>query len=488
MKIFNRKNILKGIILGVMVFSPLSMIGCNKTENNKTVSDGIVRVAGEDLTKTEYQFFYNNFLNTFKMYYNGSKGEIDFSKSLDGQKMADGTSVNDFIKKSTDRMIAETVALNKRAEKEKLDINKEELYKNYIKDVKEKADSEAATVNALLAARYGEDATEENLKNITLKLLTASKAREMIVNKYTPSEKEIEQYYQEHKNNIDRYTFRLVEFYYNEDLDLEGGKKNIYDFTEEERAEAKERAHKRAEEFFKVAKTEEDFKKKGFETAGFTEGEPNAVDTSLFDQVSTYEIFSEQVPWVTDESRKTGDTAIIDCDNMQSYVVLYFINREKPMEDTLDIKQFVINTGEYAERPKNEKETDKEYEEYNKKLKEAKVSVKEKTKDFIKEWYQCSKTEEDFDKLYEKYATFKNNSKGLIANQPSKNFVPTVRKWVFDKEREEGDLKVFEGTDYSSIIYIKSKNGPEWKGIVLQLMRNDYNTHFLDEEVEELLK
>lgn len=478
----------KIIIGGVILASPLLMTACNKNKNPGSQEEDVqkdksVKVGNKTYSEIEYNFYFKNFVETFRTMI-GPEDDIklDFSKSLASQEYKDGKTWEEFFKESTDNMILEIEALKIIGEEKKYNIDKEKLFDEYYKTIEEAAEREMTKPDVILSSRFGEGANKENIKEAAINLLEASQIKEKITKEYKPSKKEINDIYEKEKDDIDRIYYRQVNFSENEGLDFSDEKKTP---TKEEQAEAAKKAKERAEKALSEVKTEEDMKKLSDEIDGVNKDYPDD-DYSLQDGIYKFEMLKPHAEWLFDKDRKAGDITLIYNDGQESYSLLYFKERKRPDEPTLDIRQLVINTGMDPNLGEKDFKTKEEYEKYVQELKEKRTNLQIRTAEILDKWAKGDKNREHFETLINDYGTEDAKNVSFYQNQPKENFVPDIGDWAFSEDRKTGDMKAFMAENYTTFIYIDSINGPLWESVTGRKAQIENTQKVIDAKIKEM--
>lgn len=493
-----RNKTKKRLLTGVTILSALLAVGCSNNKkvdqekntessaNEKVESKKDVKPSKDkkeskvgELTPSEYQFYRKNTIDAFT-YTAEESTDLDLSKDLSKQKYNDKMTWEEYFDKKTDEFIASIKNLNDKIKEENFKVDREELYKKYLASITEQARLEGKESDQWIKDNFGKDATEENLKNVIEDFMSALQYRDAKMDEYRPSEKEILECYEENKDKIDNYTFRVVEFPKKGNLQTNEEKNKP---SKEELAKAKKKAKEDAEKFLERLTTEDDMKKQFTKNFGDTSLDNNGSvtpDDSLVSKASTYSILNDYTAWLTDKDRKYGDKTLIDSEESDSYSVLFFIEREKPTEEMASIRQLVINMGDVSGRPEESFKSKTEYEENQKKVAEKRQEIKEKTIKILNEWNDSEKNEDAFIKIFDKYSEYTDVDKGLFMNQPESNFIEEIRKWVFDKNRKPNDMKAFATDDYTTFIFVKSKDGETWRKAAEIILKDNFVKSFFN--------
>lgn len=484
------KKISGKIIMGGMILaSPLLMTACNNKADKADVQkeevkkDNSVTVGNKTYSELEYNFYFKNFVETFRSMIGPEDNiKLDFNKSFGSQEYKDGKTWEEFFKESTNNMILEIEALKVIGEEKKYSIDKEKLFDEYYKTIEDAAKREMTKPEVILSSRFGEGANKENIKEAAISLLEASQVKERLIDEFKPSEKEINDVYEKEKDNIDRVYYRQVTFSENEGLDFSDEKNPP---TKEQKAEAAKKAKEKAEKALSEVKTEDDVKKLSDEVYGVNKDHPED-DYSLQDGVYKFEVLKSQENWLFDKDRKAGDITLTHDEADESYSLLYFKERKRPEEPTLDIRQLVINTGMNPNLAEKDFKTKEEHEKYKQELKEKRTNLQIRTAEILDKWAKGHKDKKEFETLINDYGNEDAKNVSFYQNQPKENFVPEVGDWAFSEKRKPGDMKAFMAENYTTFIYIDSINGPMWESIASKRVKIENTQKVIDAKVKEM--
>ncbi|MBR6259285.1 MAG: peptidylprolyl isomerase, partial [Oscillospiraceae bacterium] len=320
----------------------------------------------------------------------------------------------------------------------------------------------------------GRGVTEKTVRNDLSRWLIADEYSSSIEDSFDYTDEEVDAYYKEHKNDIDKVTFNnyfidgsAVEA--NQDLSIEG--------VDAETAMANAKAT--AEEFIGMLDDGETFIDTAFLLAKDEEKsyyqDENACETSAVYS----DIQKTLADWLYDSSRKPGDYEMFIRDEEGSapgYFVLQYLSKEDSNYHMVDVRHILIkpetvNEEDYA--------TD---EEYQAALTAADEAAAAKAQEIYDEWLAGDATEDSFAKLAEENSEDSNASSGGIYEDVKKGqMVATFNDWCFDSSRKTGDSGIVK-TEYGYHIMYFVGNGELYSR---QAARDMYESESYNSWLEE---
>lgn len=426
-----------------------------------TVKGTYITVGGESISRVEFDYHYNvamsNYLNGNGMWlqYMG----VDLSGDLSKQMYSEDMSWKDRFDELAVEGIAQNEALIREGKAAGFVHDTAEDYKEYMDALRESASEQGITVKEYIQSLFGPYATESRVKPFVEKMMYANAYYQSVVDTMSFSQDEIEQYYDEDKNNYDRVDFRLsvvnaqlpkepteladpVETPAPAEGDSSGttgtgtdGAQNAYTPSEAEIAKAME-----------IAKTEADELEKTIRTKGEL-----TVGASYSDV--TYMLRD----WVFSEERKAGDTTVIEHSSAHSYYVLAFEKRYRNERLSADARVIVTDDGRGQE--------------------------------ILDEWKSGTADEAGFAALCDKYGSSAGGPEGgLYEGIIVSNLSDELRDWLSDSSRASGDTVVISPEDgaYSYVIYYVAANRPEWILSIENTLRSNRASEYLEELVDSV--
>lgn len=428
-----------------------------------TVNGTYITVDGESVSRVEFDYYYNVAISNYLsgqgawLYYAG----IDLSGDLSQQMYSEDMSFKDFFDEMAVDLMAQNKALEKEGRAAGFTYDTAEKYKEYMESLKEYASKEGVSAREYIRGTYGAYATESRVKPYVEEMMYANAYYESVVEDMVISQDEIEQYYNEHKNNYDLIDFRLNSVSAElpkEPTELadpvesaapaestapaegEGsgtdGAESEYEPSEAEIAAAMEKAKAEAENMEKTIKTE------GNQTVG-----------AFYSDVLY--ILRD---WLFAEERNPGDTTVIEDASSNRYYVLAFEKRYRNAAPTVDARVVMTNNGNGQE--------------------------------ILDEWKSGEATEASFAELSDKYndPAVTDAQGGLYEEMQVSYLAAELGDWFGDSSRVKGDTAVIspEGDTYSYVVYYVGANREEWIVNIENTLRSSRASEYADKLAESI--
>lgn len=428
-----------------------------------TVNGTYITVDGESVSRVEFDYYYNVAISNYLsgqgawLYYAG----IDLSGDLSQQMYSEDMSFKDFFDEMAVDLMAQNKALEKEGRAAGFTYDTAGKYKEYMESLKEYASKEGVSAREYIRGTYGAYATESRVKPYVEEMMYANAYYESVVEDMVISQDEIEQYYNEHKNNYDLIDFRLNSVSAElpkEPTELadpvesaapaestapaegEGsgtdGAESEYEPSEAEIAAAMEKAKAEAENMEKTIKTE------GNQTVG-----------AFYSDVLY--ILRD---WLFAEERNPGDTTVIEDASSNRYYVLAFEKRYRNGAPTVDARVVMTNNGNGQE--------------------------------ILDEWKSGEATEASFAELSDKYndPAVTDAQGGLYEEMQVSYLAAELGDWFGDSSRVKGDTAVIspEGDTYSYVVYYVGANREEWIVNIENTLRSSRASEYADKLAESI--
>lgn len=280
--------------------------------------------------------------------------------------------------------------------------------------------SAAATTNGyssldkFLAAYFCKGMTEDLYTELLEKSYLAAEYSEALSASMTYTAEDLSAYYDAHAEEFDAYDYYVYS--------IGTASAKFEDLDDEAKKEA---AHEAAEKIASAASVDEflalvnEFN--GSETTV-------SMTRNAFDSVvSTYE------EWLSDASRKAGDTTVIDTDTNSS--ALYYVGIDNNDYNVVDMRHILVN----AIADENGEYTD-----------EALENAKARAEELLAEW-QADPTEEHFSDMANMYSDDggSNTNGGLYTAIAKNDMVAEINDFLFADGRQVGDTAVVYGSNGS---------------------------------------
>ena len=426
-----------------------------------TVHGTYVKVAGENISRLEFDYNYNMALNNYMNQYGTylSYMGLDLTGDLSTQMYSDSLTFKDFFEKMAVENIIQTKALKAEAKAAGFTYDATKDYEDYLNYVSQAAEAAGMTEKQFVQENFGAYATTSRLKPIVMENLESSAYYDSVSDEKMPSDEDAENYYAENKDSYDSIDYRMTVI--NAELPTEptdladktedttttdnttgststdsttGTDTTTYEPSEAEIAYAMEQAKAEADTALKSIAKDGELKE-------------NAKRTSLA---------SVTREWLFDESRKAGDTTVIEDETNNRYYVLAFEKRYLDETPTVDVRAVILsNDGDVS------------------------------ADSVLEEWKSGAATEDSFAELADKYntASATTSEGGLFEALSVSNVSDELKDWMTDSSRVQGDTAVIapEGESYTYVVYFIGTNEAEWMKSIKNTLLADIMADYLEE-------
>lgn len=287
-----------------------------------------------------------------------------------------------------------------------------------------------ANANAMLAANYGNGVTQKLARQAQLENALANKAYNQVLDGFSYSAEELEDYYRSLEGSKDQFTF-LSCFVPAETVESESedGEVTVAEPTAEAVAEAKATAEAIAAAY---RDGEESDPAERFRAAAAPLLGDEAVSDRLLAGSSLPEFYSD---WLKDAARKAGDITVSEDPDGDAYHVVLFLERSDNHYPLAQFRHILI---------KAEADEDGSYSD------EAKAAAKARAEEILAEWKAGEQTEDSFAALAELYSedAGSNTNGGLYDAVSKGEMVPEVDAFCFEGHKH-GDTAVVYGESIS---------------------------------------
>lgn len=421
-----------------------------------TLHETYIEVNGQKITRVEYDYNYHVVSDSFisqyydtYLYYMG----VDLRGDLDKQMYSGTLTWKDHFDEMTVEHLAQSKSLLKEAQDAGFTYDVAQDYDEYMDSLKKAAGEANVSLKEYIRRLYGSYATESRVKPYVEEAMYLLAYNEVIEERFTPSQEEIQEYYDNNTasyDSVDYYLYKVEAQLPTEPTELSGsgedaeaggeeapaedGTVTPYEPTEEEIAAAMEEARKEAEKAENRVKT-------------LGEEKVNVKKVSV--------VYALQ-DWLFDEERKAGDTTVVEDATNNCYYAVEFEKRYLDRALTADIR--VVMTAE------------------------------DNGQAILDEWKSGSATEESFGEICEKYGDVGVTTlEGGLYEDVSASAVPAeLKEWVFDSSRAKGDTAVIspENIEYTYVIYYVGPGEEEWILTIRNVLLNQRLREYLDGLVE----
>lgn len=444
-------------IIGIAVLAALVCIVVSfPIRNYLTINGTYITVNGEKISKVEFDYNYNVARNSYLTQYGAYLGYfgLDTSRDIDTQMYSETMTWGDYFEELAVQNIARNKSLEKEARAEGFAYDVTADYNDYQETLKTAAAEGNTTVSSYLKELYGPYATQARVKPYLEENFYVGAYTESVSDKLSPSEEEIQKYYEENADTYDSIDYYRTEV----DAELPTEPTELADPVEPEEGAEGTDGEEGGEETYQpseaeiaaameVAKTEADRLEPGIMTDGelITDARKSAVSYILTD-------------WLFDKERKQGDTTVIEDSTNHKYYVVGFEKRYLSQKPTVDVR--VVLTDE------------------------------ENGQAILDEWKNGAATEDSFAELCDKYndASVISVEGGLLEGIMTSDVPSEIAEWMSDGSRNAGDTAVISpaSENYTYVVYYKGLNDAEWMQRIRVTLRNEKVSEYLGSFTEEI--
>lgn len=437
-----RKSNIKYTIVGIIVVLVLALVFVlNSAWLSRTLT--AVTIDGEDYSVAELNYYYSaSYMNFYNTYYDYVSYGLFFdpSESLADQDYSEDMTWRDYFLETAVHTMAEVKALNEAAEADGFVLS-EEYETQYAETVENfKTQWEAYGYSSLeqyINMCYGKGVTMEMLETELYRNFVASAYSEQTYNNFEYSAQELNSYYSENADSLDRVTYTYVSSS-DDSLDIDAIVAAVNGTDEDSFAD--------------------------YMAANYEDSDPI---TLTYDGASLSTLYSE---WLLDSARQPGDAAAFTSEGGTSYAVM-FIARDNNDYATVSFRHVLINA----------EDTDEDGTFSAEEIAAAEAEAQA----IYDEWLAAGDTSaESFAELANTYSddSGSNTTGGLYEDVYRNAMVEPVNDWIFADGRQEGDtgLVSYEGSNYTGthILYFAGEADTTYAQELADnaLRSEDYNT------------
>ena len=337
------------VIIAAIAAAIVISIGLSAYSKYSALHNPYIKIGDHDVTRVEYDYYYNNSVNSYiSMYgsflsYMGLDTSSDFSK----QQYTDNMTWKDYFDQMTVSQITQVKALVDDAAAQGFTYDTAEDMSAFDTELAAQAESESLSQAEVYTSLYGQYATAERIRPFAEENMLATAYFEHLTEINKPGDEEVQEYYEANKNNYDKVDYRSFPF-----------RGNVAeDASEEDIAKVMDELKVKAEAMEKAVKAGEDFEALCVENAIDDQKDLYGGDDkegSLIEGGSYSAAPAAISDWLFDEARKEGDTTILPDETNHNYYVVEFIKRSNDEQTTnSSISSTLANqkAGEYMNGP-----------------------------------------------------------------------------------------------------------------------------------------
>lgn len=427
-----------------------------------TVHGTYVKVAGENISRLEFDYNYNMALNNYMNQYGTylSYMGLDLTGDLSTQMYSDSLTFKDFFEKMAVENIIQTKALKAEAKAAGFTYDATKDYEDYLNYVSQAAEAAGMTEKQFVQENFGAYATTSRLKPIVMENLESSAYYDSVSDEKMPSDEDAENYYAENKDSYDSIDYRMTVI--NAELPTEPT--DLADKTEDTAATDNTTGSTSTDSTtgtdtttaYEPSEAEIAYAMEQAKAEADTALKSIAKDGELRENAKRTSLASVTREWLFDESRKAGDTTIIEDENNNRYYVLAFEKRYLDETPTVDVRAVILsNDGDVN------------------------------ADSVLEEWKNGAATEDSFAELADKYNTASTTTSegGLFEALSVSNVSDELKDWMTDSSRAQGDTAVIapEGESYTYVLYFIGTNEAEWMKSIKNTLLTDIMANYLEE-------
>ena len=438
-------------ITGVVIVVALAcLVASFPIRTYLTVNGTFVEVAGEKISRVEFDYNYNMIKNNYiaqNGYYMSMFG-VNLNGDLSEQMYSDTLTWKDFFEQMTMESIINNKALGDQAKAEGYAYDVSQDYEDYMESLKKAAAEAGVSEKEHIRQSFGPYATASRLKGLVMESLRINAYYDKVTEEKKPSEEEIAAYYEENKNNYDSVDYRLITV--NAQLPTEPT--DLADPVEETEGTETAEGGEDADKAYEPSEAEITFAMKEAREEAEEALKTISTEGELSENILRANMASQLRDWMFDSSRKAGDTTIIENTNSHLYYVAEFLDRYRDETPSVDARIVILN---------------------------ADAAVQADA--VLEEWKGGAATEESFAEIADKYNEASAGIEGGLYEALLPSGLPeALGNWLMEDGRAVGDTTSITGGEgeASYVVYYAGTNNPQWSinisNTLLQQTLNEY--------------
>lgn len=420
-----KKNIKIAMASIVCVAAVVGLVVGSKYSQTQLKYSTYATYNDDNISEQEYTFYYNvvvnNWINTYYDYlsYYGLSLTETFSSQIYDEET--GETWQDYFVDLTETTIENVKSVKEAAEADNwMDEDAHSSYDNFIAAAESAAEDYEYSYLEYIQGFYGDTLTKEDFEKLVKGYCfsTSYETKKRAEFESSITDEEIEDYYQENKNQYDTVEYNMITIKSDETSLSDDDKKEL---------------ETKATNILSGVTSLESFNEKAKEYYK-DDSEWNIDDIEKNETSSAY-ADSSYSEWLYDSSRKEGDTIVVSNSDETAYYVLYF-------------KERYLNTEKAATyRYMSEEYTDEV----------SLTTAKETLQTALDDWTLNSGTESGFVKTAEAH-----NGSSVSGTTYASVENAEIADWLFNEERQPGDIKTFVEDKNVRIVYFSKYENPEY--------------------------
>ena len=416
--------ITKGVC-GVIVLAVVAFIASFPIRSYMATHEAYITVNGEKVTRAEFDYNYNNTVNTYinqmgsYLGYMGLDVNSDFSK----QEYADGLTWKDNFDEMTVEALKTNKALKADAEANGFTYDSSAEAEEFKSSLKDAAKEAGVSSGKYVKQVYGQYATVSAVEGYVRESAMLTAYSNYLTEKFAPTDEEIQSYYDENSADYETVSYYMSQFI------AEVGD----DATEEEIENAMNDASSDALEAVNDIVASGDY---------YENQKKSDVDEAI-------------VNWLFYEERQEGDQTVFPDEENHTYYALRFVNRQKDEEST--VNAHVIMTQDDGQA-------------------------------ILDEWSAGEATEASFINLWKEHSADTSMPDGLYKNIKSSGLDAELSGWLFDGARQAGDTSCIsvESTGTNYVVYYVGEGDPSWMADIKSTLSTDAKSNYINSLTENV--
>lgn len=405
-----------------------------------------IQVGGESVTRVEFDYHYNIVRNNYLMQ-NGtymSYFGLDLTGDLSTQMYSDTLTWQDYFEQLAVENLISTKALMKQAGEAGFTYDTTQEYSRFVESIEDAASEAGVSTGDYVRQLYGAYATLDRISGYVQEAMVMDEYYTQISEEKSPSEEEIQSYYEENTDSYDSLDYRMVTI----DAQLPTEPTELADSAEttqaQETADSTE-TYEPSEAEIAAAMQEAKQQADAAEATVAQDGE-------LQEKVQMTSINSLYRDWLFDPVRAAGDTTVVEDTDNNRYFVLAFERRYLDETPTADVRMLLTQEDGQA---------------------------------LLDEWLAGEATEESFEALCAQHSedALTAAQGGLYEGVAQGSLPDALNEWLFDQSRAAGDTAAItsEEDGYTYVLYYVGTNDPEWKLSIRNTLLSETMTAYMEE-------
>lgn len=446
------------VTVGVLLLAALvCLLASFPIRNWMTVHGTYIVVAGENVSKVEFDYNYNlvsnSYINSERGYILSIYGGVDWTGDLSRQIYSGNLTWKDYFEQLAVNNILHNKALAREMKAAGFSYDVGAEFQEYKENLRQAASDAGMTLDAYVKEIYGPYATMSRIEGYVKNGIAANAYYNSVAESKEPGDGAIQAYYEENKDDYDSVDYRLIAV----DAELPTEPTELADPVEEaEEAEEAGETEVSEETAYEPSEAEIEAAMALAEAEAEEQLKNLATDGELYENFQWSSVSSLFRDWLFDETRKPGDTTVIEDSADHRYYALELVSRYLDQTPTADVRIIITESGS--------------------------------GQTVLDEWQAGDATEESFITLVEQYSTdsYSVSAGGLYEGMTASDTAEVLTDWVFDPSRAEGDTTVISleenGIDY--VIYYVKSGDPAWKLDIRSVLLSEIMADYINDITE----